>query len=157
MSSNSSKIINEISTYLDKYSLKTNKLTNNDLINFIEEKWKQADNEKYNIHYGSIIMGRMTNEYICLKDFDNMMRWLEMSNRHKSSQKHPDYIINYYNGQCCLECGNEDKALEYFNLSYNENPDYIFSRAPFGYEFFNKNLENPRVLESLEEEAEEEH
>lgn len=152
---NASDIINEISSYLDKYSLKTSNLTNSDLILYIEDKWKQADDEKYNIHYGSIIMGRMINEYIRLKDFENMMRWLEMSNNHKSSQKHPNYIINYYNGQCCLECGNQEKALEYFNLSYNENPDYIFSRAPFCYEFFNKNLKNPRTLEPLEEEVEE--
>lgn len=155
--SNTSEIINEISNYLDKYSLKTSSLTNSDLISYIEDKWKQADDEKYTIHYGRIIMGRMTNEYISLKDFANMMRWLEMSNRHKSSKEHPDYIINYFNGQCCLECGHENKALEYFNLSYNENPDYIFSRAPFCYEFFNKNLENPRVLEPLEEEIEEEY
>ena len=146
---NASVIINEISNYLDKYSLKKSNLTSSDLISYIEDKWKQADNEKYNIHFGRIIMGRMTNEYINLKDFENMMRWLKMSNQHISSKPHPNYIINYYNGQCCLECGNEEKALEYFNLCYKENSEYIYTRAPFCYEFFKTPLKNPRILEQI--------
>lgn len=148
------KIINRISRFLDKFSLKTNSLTDKDLIDFIESEWEKAGDEKYDIHQGDIIMGRMINEYIRGKDFENMMRWLEMSNLHKSSQKHPDYILNYYNGECCLKCGNEEKALEYFNLCYRENPDYIYSRAPFCYEFFNKNTEYPRELPVQEDEYE---
>lgn len=148
------EIIHKIDKFLDKFSLKTNKLTDQDLIDFIENEWKKADNKKYDIHQGVIIMGRMINEYTRRKDFENMMRWLEMSNLHTSSQKHPNYIINYYNGQCCLECGNEKKALEYFNLCYNENPDYIYSRAPFCYEFFNKHRESPRELLKQEDEDE---
>ena len=150
-----SEILNEISNYLDKYSLKTSQLSSKDLISFIEDKWKLTDKEIYTIHYGAIIMGRMINEYSRIKDFENMMRWLKMSNLHISSQKHPAYIINYYNGQCCLECGNKEKALEYFNLCYKENPDYIYTRAPFCYEFFNKHLKNPRVLEPIEDDEDE--
>lgn len=144
--SNAATIINQISNFLDKFSLKTNKLTSEDLIKFIEEKWAEADNEKYNIHWGSIIIGRMTNEYIWAKDFENMMRWLKIADLHLSFNKNPTYIRNYYAGQCCLECGNEEKALEYFNLCYSEDPEYIFTRAPFCYEFFNKHLEYPREL-----------
>lgn len=156
MASNAHEIVDEISSYLDRYSLKTSKQTSEDLIAFIEEKWSQADDKKYALHYGYIIIGRMTNEYIRVKDFDNMMRWLKMSDAHSSSKKHPDYINNYYRGQCCLECGNETKALEYFNLCYTENPDYIFTRAPFCYEFFNQHLENPRDLPQEENDDEEE-
>jgi hypothetical protein len=145
------EIITGISDFLDRYSLKTSKLTNQDLIDFIETEWEKADNEKYSIHYGQIIIGRMINEYIRKKDFNNMMRWLKMDNLHNSSKEHPGYIVNYYNGQCCLECGNEEKALEYFNLCYNENPDYIYTRAPFRYEFYNKHIENPRELPRTED------
>ena len=144
--SNAENIIDEISTFLDKFSLKKNKLTKDDLINFIEEKWAEADDEKFNIYQAYIISGRMINEYIWAKDFDNMMRWLEISDLHSASDRNPNYIKNYYKGQCCLECGNEEKALEYLFLCYNENQDYIFTRAPFCYEFFNKHLENPRAL-----------
>lgn len=149
--SNAAAIINEIDTFLDKFSLKKNKLTKEDLIHFIEEKWHEADDEKYNIYQAYIIAGRMTNEYIWAKDFQNMMRWLEISDRHTASGRNETYIRNYYKGQCCLECGNEEKALEYFYLCYNENPDYIFTRAPFCYEFFNKHLENPRELQTQKE------
>ncbi|GAA6764588.1 hypothetical protein AAFH68_05180 [Flavobacterium sp. CGRL1] len=149
--SNAESIINEIDTFLDKFSLKTNKLTKQDLISFIEEKWAEADDEKYNIYQAYIITGRMTNEYIWAKDFPNMKRWLDMNDHHSASGRNEPYIRNYYKGQCCLECGNEEKALEYFNLCYNENPDYIFTRAPFCYEFFNKHLENPRELPKQEE------
>ncbi|MCV9926026.1 hypothetical protein OIU83_00035 [Flavobacterium sp. LS1R49] len=150
--SNAPEIIAEIDNFLDKYSLKKNKLTTQDLISYIEEKWHQADDEKYKIHQGSIFIGRMINEYIELQDYNNMQRWLDMMDLHSLSQKHPGYINNYYSGECCLECGNEEKALEYFHLSYNENPDYIFTCAPFCIEFFNKHLENTRELPEKQEE-----
>lgn len=152
--SNADKIIEEIGLYLEKSSLKKSTITKEELIAFIEEKWAEADDEKYNIHQANIYIGRMTNEYIWAKDFNNMMRWLAEDEKHSSSQKHESYIINYYKGQCCLECGNEEKALEFFNLSYAENPDYIFDRAPFCYEFFNKHLENPRDIKSPTEDDE---
>ena len=153
--SNAQNILHEIGNFLDKSMLKKSKITKEELINFIEKKWQEADSEKYNIHQGSIIIARMINEYIWVKDFDNMMRWIAEMDVHSLSRTHPDYINNYYNGQCCLECGNEGKALEYFNLCYAENQDYIFTRAPFCYEFFNKHLKNPRELPKEEDSDEE--
>lgn len=148
--SNAEKTIEEINVFLEKSMLKTSKTTKEEVINYIEEKWREADDEKYNNYTAYIIINRMIQEYIWKKDFNNMMRWLEISDLHKASQNNALYIRNYYAGQCCLECGNEEKALEYFNLCYAENPDYIFSRAPFCYEFFNKHLENPRDLSQSE-------
>ncbi|MCV9933248.1 hypothetical protein OIU80_13240 [Flavobacterium sp. LS1R47] len=148
---NAPEIIAEIDNYLDKYALKKSTLTPKDLIDYIEEKWYQANDEKYEIHQASIFIGRMINEYIKLNDYNNMKRWLDMMNLHPLSQKHPDYINNYYNGECCLECGNEEKALEYFHLCHKENPEYIFTRAPFCFEFFNKHLENPKELPDTEQ------
>ncbi|WP_228412571.1 DUF6985 domain-containing protein [Chryseobacterium sp. G0240] len=149
--SNAQNIINEIDHFLDKSMLKTSTITKEELIRFIEEKWQEADDEKFTIYQAYIINSRMINEYIRAKDFDNMMRWLEISDLHSAAQKNASYIRNYYKGECCLECGHEEKALEYFNLSYAENQDYIFSRAPFCYEFFNKHLENPRDLPDSDE------
>ncbi len=145
------KIIIEMHKYLDKFRLKTNENIINDLIAFFEQKWAEADSGKYKIYDAYILIGRMINEYIRKKDFTNMMRWIEMGDLHMRSKENPTYIRNYYKGQCCLECGNEEKALEYFNLCYAENPDYIFSGAPFCYEFFNKHIEKPRELPELEE------
>lgn len=148
--SNAEQILEEISDFFDKSKLKKYKITTEEFIAFIEQKWQEADDEKYTIHYAYIVCGRMTNEYIKAKDFDNMMRWIEESDKHTSSKKNPAYILNYYNGECCLSCGNEEKALEYLNLSYAENPDYIFQRAPFVIKFFNQHLENPRDLKSTD-------
>mgnify|MGYP003574857190 CR=1 FL=1 len=153
--SNAARIIDEIDIYLEKSLLKTSKITKEDLIKFIEDKWQEADNEKYNIYQSSIIIARMTNEYIRAKDFKNMMRWLDEDDL-LTFEKNPTYVLNYYKGECCLECGNEEKALEFLNLCYSENPDYIFTRAPFCYEFFNKHIENPRQLDQNENEEEDE-
>ncbi|MGA9651807.1 MULTISPECIES: DUF6985 domain-containing protein [Pedobacter] len=153
--SNAQNIINEIDTFLDKSMLRKSKITKQELINFIEQKWQEADKEKYNIHQGSIFIGRMINEYININDFENMMRWIVEMDAHSLSKKHPAYINNYYNGECCLECGNEEKALEFFKLCYAENKDYIFTRAPFCYQFFNKHLENQKELTNKKDSDEE--
>lgn len=153
--SNAQNIIAEIDTFLDKSMLRKSKITKQELINFIEQKWQEADKEKYNIHQGSIFIGRMINEYININDFENMMRWIVEMDAHSLSKKHPAYINNYYNGECCLECGNEEKALEFFKLCYAENKDYIFTRAPFCYQFFNKHLENPKELTNKKDSDEE--
>lgn len=142
-------IIAEIYTFLDKCLLKKSKCRQEDVIHFIEEKWRAADEEKYVLHDGCIVIGRMIREYIEKKDFANMMRWLAQDDLHASSKKNPAYIHNYYKGQCCLECGNEAEALKYFQLCYAEEPDYIFTRAPFCYEFFNQHLDEPRQLEQV--------
>jgi len=147
------KIVDEIDKFLDKSMLKTSKVTKKEFINFIEEKWKEADDKKYIIHQAYIISSRMVNEYIWAKDFDNMMKWLGFMDLHNSAKNNAPYIRNYYKGQCCLECGNEEKALEYFNLCYAEDKEYIFTRAPFCYEFFDKHLENPRELPADENSA----
>lgn len=144
--SNAETVLSGIGLYLEQSSLKNSKISPKELIAFIEEKWKEADDEKYNIHQAGLYIGRMINEYIGMKDFHNMMRWLKENDKHITSIKHEAYVMNYYRGQCCLECGNEEKALEFFHLSYAENPDYIFERAPFCYEFFNRHLENPRDI-----------
>ncbi|MEK6492760.1 DUF6985 domain-containing protein [Myroides odoratimimus] len=145
-------VIDRIYSYLDRYSLKTNTDTVEDLIAFIEEQWRIADDSKYNVQAASIIIGRMTNEYIRLKEFDNMMYWLDESDKHISRDRNPEHIRNYYKGECCLSCGNEEKALYYLNLCYAVEPEYIFTRAPFCYTFFNEHLEHPVVLpEHLDE------
>jgi hypothetical protein len=140
------QIIDEIYEFLDRVKRGKEKLTSRDTINFIEKKWPEADDKKYKIHDGVIIMGRMITEYIELKDFKNMMRWVRLEELHAVSKKHPDYIINYWKGENCLECGNEKEALRYLNLCYAENPEYIFTRAPFVYKFFNKHLKKPKAL-----------
>lgn len=157
MESNSEQIIDEIFTYLDKSLLKKSKITGQDIINFIEEKWAQADNEKYNIHGGYICIARMVREYGKLHDLDNMMRWLDEGDKHTSSKKNELYVLNYYKGERLLDAGFEEKALEYLWLCYNENADYIFTRAPFCYEFFNKHLTQPKELDREEDEDEDEY
>ena len=144
--SNANIIVTEISNYITKSLLKTFKVTKKEFIDFIELKWKEADDTKYSIYAAGVIMYRMVNEYIWVKDFNNMMRWLEYMDLNSSRDKSQSYIVNYFKGKCCLECGNEEKAIEYFNLCYAENEEYIFTREPFCYLFYNKHLENPRVL-----------
>lgn len=139
-------IIDKIDNYLDKFSLKTCTSTTEELIAFIEEQWKQADEVKYTIYQSYIIIGRMVNEYIKQGSFEQMMFWLEEGDKHIRANDNPEYIRNYYKGECCLSCGNEEKALYYLNLCYAVEPDYIFSRAAFCYKFFNQHLEHPREL-----------
>lgn len=139
-------VIDRIYNYLDKYGLKTNTKTLDEFIAYVEGQWAIADDRKYSIYNASIIIGRMTNEYIRLKEFDKMMFWLDEDDKHINRDRNPEYVRNYYKGQCCLECGNEEEALRYLNLCYAVEPDYIFTRLPFCYEFFNQHLETPREL-----------
>lgn len=143
--------LDQIYNYLDKYSLKTSTATQADLISFVEEQWAVADETKYQIASAKIIMSRMVNEYIRLSDYDNMKVWLDQMDKHSSASDNPTYIRHYYKGECCLSCGNEEMALHYLNLCYKEQPDYIFTRAPFCYTFFNQHLDEPVVLPEPEE------
>jgi hypothetical protein len=140
MKSNAKTIIAEIDAVLEEIRRKKKKISDQDLIDFIEEKWHEADDGKYKIQETYYIAGRMVTEYIDKRDFDNMMRWLDYEDLHPLSKRDPPYVDNYYRGECCLECGNEEKALEYFRLCYSEQPEYIYTRAPFCYEFFNRHL-----------------
>lgn len=123
--------------------LKKNKLTSTDLINYIEKQWAKAGEEKYQIHMGDIIMGRMVNEYIKLQDVENVKRWLSMMNRHELSKSHPDYINNYYAGCALLACNAPKEALHYLKLCYEENPEYIFTRREDCIEFFCREMKLP--------------
>lgn len=139
-------IVDKIDNYLDKFSLKASTATSEDLIAFIEEQWRQADEVKYTIYQSYIIISRMVNEYIKNGNFEQMIFWLNEGDKHTRANDNPEYIRNYYKGECCLSCGNEEKALYYLNLCYAVEPDYIFTRAPFCYTFFNQHLEEPREL-----------
>lgn len=97
---NAQEIIDEIDTYLEKALLKSSKITNEELIEFIEEKWAQADDEKYNLYFSQIICGRMINEYAAIKDVENVRRWLEIFQQHENSKKHPEYIFT--RGKECI-------------------------------------------------------
>ena len=66
--SNAERIIREIGIFLDKMFLK-NGPTHQELVEFIEKKWAEADDGKYEIHNGYIISGRMVREYGALKDY----------------------------------------------------------------------------------------
>ena len=68
--SNAQAIIDAIDGFLDRFMLKKNKLTTADLLAFVEAKWAEADDGKYDIHQGCIIIGRMVNEYARAKDVD---------------------------------------------------------------------------------------
>ena len=126
---NAQEIIDEIDNYLDKALLKTSKITNQELIDFIEEKWEKADDEKYSLPMSDIICGRMINEYAALKDVENVRRWLEMFLQHERSKSNPEYIRNYFRGECYLKCGAEEEALKYLRLCYEDDPEYIFTRG----------------------------
>ncbi len=127
--SNAQAIIKEIWTYLDKALYKKIKATDEELRAFVEEKWAQADDGKYEIHNAYIICGRMVNEYAAIHDVENVRRWLEIGDKHESSSKNPAYIRNYYRGECFFKCGAEDEAFRYLLLCYEEAPDYIHERV----------------------------
>ena len=151
---NTQEIIDEIDNYLDKALLKTSKITNVELIEFIEEKWAQAGDEKYSIYASQIICGRMINEYAALKDVENVRRWLEMEKQHENSKSHPAYILNYYRGECFLKCGAEEEALKYLKLCYEDNPEYIFTRGKACIDLFCKNtgIKPPKEKEKAKKE-----
>ncbi|MDO5046847.1 DUF6985 domain-containing protein [Campylobacter sp.] len=143
---NAHEIIEKIDKFLSRSMLKTSKITKDELINFIETKWREAGDEKYKIYFANIIIHRMINEYIRAHDVSNLARWLDESDKHEQSTRNASHIRDYYKGECWLKCGDEALALEYFYKSYNAEPNYIFTRAPFCYEFLNAYFPSPREL-----------
>src|SRR5258708_31047682 len=97
--SNAQAIIDEIYGFLDRFMLKKNKLTKADLFAFVEAKWAEADDGKYDIRQGNIIIARMVNEYARAKDVAQLKRWLDEMDRHALSKNHPAYINHYYKGE----------------------------------------------------------
>lgn len=127
--SNAQMIIKEIWTYLDKALYGKIKVTDEELRAFVEEKWAQADDSKYEIYNAYIICGRMVNEYASLKDTENVKRWLSMMDRHKNSAGTPSHIRSYYRGECFFKCGAEEEAFRHLLLCHEEAPDYIHERV----------------------------
>ncbi|MDR3346018.1 MAG: hypothetical protein LBS73_02480 [Campylobacteraceae bacterium] len=154
---NAQDIINEISKFLDKcLHVKKFKIEKSDFLSFIEEKWASAGDEKYNIHNGCIIIGRMLNEYAWLKDYANMRRWFDMHDKHAISLKNPPYIINYYKGGLWLESGNEEEAFQYLKACYDENGEYIFTRGENCIKFFCERAGLPPPEKTEEENGDDE-
>lgn len=151
---NTQKIIDEIDNYLDKTLLKDSKITSSELIELVEEKWAQADDEKYSIYDSQIICARMINEYASLKDTKNVKRWLDMYAQHKNVKNHPAYILNYYRGECFLKCGAEEEALKFLKLCYDENAEYIFTRGKACIDLFCKHtgIKPPEEKEEVQRE-----
>lgn len=152
--SNAEEIVEKIDTFLTKSRLKTFKLSNEEFLDFIETNWAEADDEKYHIRYSTIIVGRMMNEYAKLKEYENLDRWMAMHDKLDNFFNNTDYIINWYRASIYFDAGNEEKAFAYFKLSYDENPDYIFSRKSKYSKFIDLHFQNPN--KSLEETTEEE-
>ncbi|WP_297943866.1 hypothetical protein [uncultured Campylobacter sp.] len=92
---NTQKIMDEIGVFLDRSLLKKSKITKAEIIRFIEAKWAG--------------------------DAPNMLRWLGEMDKHARSNENPPYVSDYYKGQCCLECGAEQEALEFLRKSYEAN------------------------------------
>ena len=112
------EIVYEIEQYMDKAMLKSSKITTEEFMAYIEEKWAQAGEEKYNLYFSGIICGRMINEYAAKKDVENVRRWLAMHEQRRSFDEHPSYIRNYFRGECFLKCGATEEALKYLKLCY---------------------------------------
>jgi hypothetical protein len=152
--SNAQAIIDAIDGFLDRVMLKKNKLTTADLLAFVEAKWAEADDGKYDIHQGGIIIGRMVNEYARAKDVAQLKRWLDEMDQHALSKKHPTYIHHYYKGEHYLKCGAEAEALHHLRLCHEENPDYIFTRGQACIDLFNKHLGKPAPSSAIEDDVE---
>ena len=144
------KIMDEIGIFLDKSLLKKSKITRAEIIRFIEEKWAEADDEKYRVYASYIYAARMVNEYKWAGDAPNMLYWLGEMDKHARSKEDPSYVNDYYNGECCLECGAEQEALEFLRKSYEANEEYLFTRSPKVAEFFNAHLTEPKILPKFE-------
>jgi len=149
--SNEQAIIDAIGGFLDRFMLKKNKLTTADLLAFVEAKWAEADDGKYDIHRGSIIIARMVNEYARAKDMAQLKRWLDEMDKHALSKRHPAYIRQYYKGEHYLKCGAEAEALHHLRLCYEENSAYIFTRGQACIDLINRYLGNPAPSSAIED------
>ena len=146
------KLMDEIGVFLDRSLLKKSKITKAEIIRFIEAKWAEADDEKYRVYDSYIYAARMVNEYKWVGDAPNMLRWLGEMDKHARSKENPLYVNDCYKGECCLECGAEQEALEFLRKSYEADEEYLFARSPKVAEFFNAHFAEPKILPKFEDE-----
>ncbi|MBR8466147.1 hypothetical protein KDE13_07320 [Campylobacter sp. faydin G-140] len=69
--------------------LKTSKITKDEIINFIETKWTEADEKKYAMYSSYIIIAHMINEYTQAKDSLNLSHWLYKIDKHERAKENP--------------------------------------------------------------------
>ena len=82
-------------------------------MDFIETKWAEADEEKYKIYDTYIYAHRMISEYEELKDYANVLRWIDEMYKCDKAKDEPSYMKDYYRGERCLACGQKEAALKY--------------------------------------------
>jgi len=150
------KIMDEIGIFLDRSLLKKSKITKAEIIRFIEEKWAEADDEKYKIYDAYIYAHRMINEYEETKDCVNILRWIDEMYKCDKAKDRPSHVKDYYKGAKCLACGQREEALKYLQKSYEANRDHVFAEDERIAKFFKNYLANPKILpEFMEEEFDE--
>ena len=153
---NAQKIMDEIDVFLSKSLLKKSKITKAQIVDFIETKWVEADEEKYKIYNAYIYAHRMINEYEELKDCTNVLRWIDEMYKCGKAKDRPSYVKDYYRGERCLACGQKESALKYLQKSYDADRDYVFAGDERIAKFFKDYLANPEILpEFIEEEYDE--
>jgi len=150
---NAQKIMDEIDVFLSKSLLKKSTITKAQIVNFIETKWAEADEEKYKIYDAYIYAHRMIDEYEELKDCANVLRWIDEMYKCDKAKDWPSYVKDYYRGERCLACGQKEAAIKYLQKSYEADRDHVFAGDERIAKFFKDYLANPEILpEFIEEE-----
>lgn len=121
-----SKAIFMILDYVDHLDKSKSGYTQNGLFQMLENWW-DIDEEKYRINTGAIVIVWALKEYARSKNKEAVILWLKELDKTCESRSSPDYGKNCIIGECYFELGDEQKAFEYLNLSYQEYPPYIKS------------------------------
>lgn len=153
---NAEEALEQIDVFLSKSRLKNFKVSRQELLEFIETNWAASDDTKYSLRYSGIIVGRMLNEYAEIKDSENLQRWMLIHDKLDNFFDNPDYITNWYKASIYFDAGMKEKALAFFQLSYKQNPEYIFSRKSVYSDFINQHFTNPNLLKQEEIQEQEE-
>lgn len=98
---------------------KRNDKNSDSFVKQLTKLWNNINDDKYNEKNSKIIIVRMVNEFVKLKNIEEVEKWLRELD--KIIPQSPQYSVDFFKGKTYYQLRQYDKASEYLNKAYKEN------------------------------------
>ena len=112
----------DIFEFIDESDKKKN-MEVDSFVNQLTKLWNDINDDKYNEKNSKIIIVRIVNEFVRLKKTKEAEVWLHELD--KIRPQSPQYSVDFFKGKTYYQLQEYDKAYEYLNKAYHENPSFF--------------------------------
>jgi hypothetical protein len=125
--------INDLIKHIDRYDRACRRAAQNRtapperavFLSELEQLWQQTGDEKFSDPWGGIITGRLIEEYAEEQNREKTQYWLDISDQHENSRRHPESVRQHYRADALIRCGATDAALAALQACHADDPAYI--------------------------------